>query len=174
MDELREESPNIQNRLLTLIKQISSTTSARGAVVCKVLISSRRSQTLLQALRKKPKVSLTEEKQCFTRSIEEYASQRLREVNRKFEQLGIGSEQIEGIVRQISAKADSKAPQQTIPTLHSVLLGLLIVCGWSVMFLYARLVLDYLRSGIFVNGTELKDSIHELPKRLSNLYVFQV
>lgn len=114
VDELREESPNIQARLLSLMKQISSTTSARGAVVCKILISSRPSQTLLQALRKKPLVSLTEEKECLTKSIEEYASQRLREVNRKFEQLGIGSEQIEGIVRQISAKADGKSTPQFV------------------------------------------------------------
>jgi hypothetical protein len=41
----------------------------------------------------------------------------------------------------------------------------------SGMFLYARLVLDYLRSGIFVSASELKESINQLPKGLSDLYV---
>lgn len=170
VDELREESPNVQARLLSLMKQISSRTTALGGVVCKVLISSRSSPTLLQALRKKPTVSLTDEKKGLTKSIEEYASQRLREVNNKFEQLGVGSEEIEGIVRQISAKADGEIPLHSNGTM---------VCGIFVlmtnldsgMFLYARLVLDYLRSGIFVNGNELKESINHLPKGLSELYV---
>jgi archaellum biogenesis ATPase FlaH len=108
VDELREESPNIQARLLSVLKQISSRTTALGGVVCKVLICSRPSPTIIQVLSRVPTVSLTDEKKSLTKSIEEYASQRLREVNNKFEQLGIGSEEIEGIVRQVSAKADGK------------------------------------------------------------------
>jgi hypothetical protein len=37
------------------------------------------------------------------------------------------------------------------------------------MFLYARLVLDYLARNIFYNGSEIKSSIDELPKELSEL-----
>lgn len=37
------------------------------------------------------------------------------------------------------------------------------------MFLYARLVLDYLSSNIFVCGEELRRSINQLPKKLSEL-----
>jgi hypothetical protein len=39
------------------------------------------------------------------------------------------------------------------------------------MFLYARLVLDYLSKNIFFSGKELKASIDELPKELTELYV---
>lgn len=39
------------------------------------------------------------------------------------------------------------------------------------MFLYARLVLDYLSSNIFYNGDEMKESINELPEELFDLYV---
>jgi hypothetical protein len=39
------------------------------------------------------------------------------------------------------------------------------------MFLYARLVLDYLSSNIFYSGDEMKESINELPEELFGLYV---
>lgn len=39
------------------------------------------------------------------------------------------------------------------------------------MFLYARLVLDYLSSNIFFGGQEIKQSVYELPKQLSELFV---
>lgn len=38
------------------------------------------------------------------------------------------------------------------------------------MFLYARLVLDYLSTNIFYSGEEVKTSIDHLPDKLSDLY----
>lgn len=38
------------------------------------------------------------------------------------------------------------------------------------MFLYARLVLDYLSTNIFYSGDEVKTSIDHLPDKLSDLY----
>jgi hypothetical protein len=38
------------------------------------------------------------------------------------------------------------------------------------MFLYAWLVLDYLTTNIFYSRDELKESIHQLPQTLSDLY----
>lgn len=37
------------------------------------------------------------------------------------------------------------------------------------MFLYARLVLDYLSKNIFYTGSEMRRSIDELPEKLSEL-----
>lgn len=37
------------------------------------------------------------------------------------------------------------------------------------MFLYARLLLDYLSTNIFFSGEEIKMSVYELPARLSEL-----
>lgn len=42
------------------------------------------------------------------------------------------------------------------------------------MFLYARLVLDYLSKNIFFSGKEMKKSIDELPKELSELYAHRL
>lgn len=38
------------------------------------------------------------------------------------------------------------------------------------MFLYARLVMDYLASNIFYSGDEIKQSVNQLPKKLADLY----
>lgn len=39
------------------------------------------------------------------------------------------------------------------------------------MFLYARLVVDYLANNIFFSGNEMKESLNQLPQRLTELYV---
>lgn len=41
------------------------------------------------------------------------------------------------------------------------------------MFLYARLVLDYISTNIFFNLDEIKTSVNELPEKLSDLQVIQ-
>jgi hypothetical protein len=40
------------------------------------------------------------------------------------------------------------------------------------MFLYARLVLDYISANLFYNGDELKDAINQLPETLAELSVY--
>lgn len=37
------------------------------------------------------------------------------------------------------------------------------------MFLYARLVIDYLATNIFYNGNEIKASVNQLPRKLREL-----
>lgn len=108
VDELRDHTPNLQARLLSLMKQIASKTHASDHVACKVLISSRPSTTVSHVLRRKPILSLTEEKQCLGVAIQEYASQRLRTLQTRFQQLGLHASEIEDICRQISRKADGK------------------------------------------------------------------
>ena len=39
------------------------------------------------------------------------------------------------------------------------------------MFLYARLVLDYLAANIFYSGDEMKTSVNQLPEKLNDLWV---
>jgi hypothetical protein len=43
---------------------------------------------------------------------------------------------------------------------------------WLGMFLYARLVLDYISANIFYSGDELKDAINQLPETLAELSVY--
>ncbi|KAI7774239.1 hypothetical protein LA080_009039 [Diaporthe eres] len=72
VDELREDSPNLQSRLLSLMKQIPGK-ALTGGVCCKILVSSRPSPTISRVLGKKPKVSLTDQKKSLTKAIEGYS-----------------------------------------------------------------------------------------------------
>jgi hypothetical protein len=42
------------------------------------------------------------------------------------------------------------------------------------MFLYARLVLDYLATNIFYSGDEIKTSVNQLPEKLTDLWFLHV
>lgn len=41
------------------------------------------------------------------------------------------------------------------------------------MFLYARLVLDYLSTNVFYNCDEIKTSVNQLPEKINDLQVNQ-
>ena len=165
LDGVDELCENMQMRLLSLVKHASGRGSSTGGVCCKVLISGRSSRTIAQILGKKPKVSLTDQKPQLTKAIEEYSRQRLELLGDRFEQLGIETHEMNDIGRTIAEKADGEHFYHTLSR-PSALLGLNSVSG---MFLYARLVLDYLSTNIFLHQTELRDSIHHLPKELSDL-----
>lgn len=114
VDELRENSPNLQSRLLNLMKQIPGRASSTGGVCCKILISSRPSPTIIRVLGKRPKLSLTDQEKSLAKAIEEYSRQRLGLLDEMFEQLGIESHELVEIGRQIADKADG---EHTFPTL---------------------------------------------------------
>ncbi|KAF3767250.1 hypothetical protein M406DRAFT_338058 [Cryphonectria parasitica EP155] len=64
-----------------------------------------------------------------------------------------------------------KKQSTTLPQLEQLVLTLLISSSEEhSMFLYARLVLDYISNNVFIRGDELKESIHKLPKKLSEFY----
>ncbi|KAJ0120655.1 NACHT domain-containing protein [Diaporthe amygdali] len=145
VDELRDHSPNIQARLLNFMKQIVFKAASSESATCKAFISGRPSTTISHMLRQKPTVSLTAEKSSLSLAIQEYALQRLGALDTRLKQLGLSAVEIENIGQQISQKSDG-------------------------MFLYARLVLDFVSSNIFVRGDELRSSINQLPRELSSFY----
>lgn len=108
MDELCDHSPNFQARLLSSMKQIVSKTSAAGNSVCKILFSTRPSTTFNHALRRRTSLSLTEEKKHLGVAIQQYAWQRLRTLQARFQQLGLDASEVEEIGLQISKKADGE------------------------------------------------------------------
>jgi hypothetical protein len=165
LDGVDELTENMQMRLLSLVKHISGRGSSTGGVCCKLLISGRSSRTIAQVLGKKPKVSLTDQKPELTRAIEVYSRQRLELLGDRFEQLGIETHEMNDIGCTIAKKADGEHFLDTLRQ-PSPVLDLKSILG---MFLYARLVLDYLSTNIFLHHKELRDSIDHLPKELSDL-----
>ncbi|RMJ17032.1 hypothetical protein CDV36_003297 [Fusarium kuroshium] len=145
IDGLDECELDKQTRLIRLINQVTSKPSLPGSTVCKFLIASRSPSNALQNLRRKQTVSLTDEKTSLHGAIGQYVRERLRLLDTRLRQLGIGQPEIEEIRNVIVTKADG-------------------------MFLYARLVMDYLASNIFYSGDEIKQSVNQLPKMLAEFY----
>ncbi|KAL6790808.1 hypothetical protein J3E68DRAFT_411388 [Trichoderma sp. SZMC 28012] len=145
LDGLDECELEKQARVVSLMNQVASDRSSPGNTTCKVLISSRTSSILSNCLRKKQTISLSDEKVCLEEAIRQYASQRLQSLEQKFHQLHISPGEVDNIERGIAKKADG-------------------------MFLYARLVLDYLSTNIFYSGDEIMTSVNQLPEKLGDFY----
>ncbi|KAL5382784.1 hypothetical protein DPSP01_006342 [Paraphaeosphaeria sporulosa] len=145
LDGLDECEQSKQSRLLTLMNQITSRSASEGNTVCKVLISSRPSSAINKYLRRKQVVSLSDEATQLYKSIQLYASQRLLSAIKRLRQLEIEHEDISELANNVATKAHG-------------------------MFLYARLVLDYVTSNIFYNPDEIRDSINRLPPSLTEFY----
>ncbi|KAI1124794.1 hypothetical protein F5Y10DRAFT_279912 [Nemania abortiva] len=144
IDGLEECVIQKQASVATLVNRITSKTRSSGRITCKVLISSRVSSAL-SGLRTNQVLSLTEEKDNIWLSIKHYTSQRLLSLRRKLNQLYMSPSEVDDIRDEITKKSDG-------------------------MFLYARLVLDFLDNKIFYKSDEVKASVNELPRKLSDFY----
>ncbi|KAI0543263.1 hypothetical protein GGR58DRAFT_519395 [Xylaria digitata] len=145
IDGINECDPQTETRIIELINLMVSNLTRSNGITCKVLVSSRASDIISKKLRKKDELSLTEEKSSLSQAIKQYTSQRLQELHVKLEQLSLTREEIEGIEQSITRKSDG-------------------------MFLYARLILDYLANNIFIRSTQIKSAVNDLPEKLSDFY----
>ncbi|KAL2108322.1 hypothetical protein VUR80DRAFT_3976 [Thermomyces stellatus] len=114
--------------------------------LCKVLFTSRSEPHKTQA-RKRQLVFLNKESSHIRESIQTYAVRRLQSplVSDRLSQLGIGTDEITDLGHEIAAKADG-------------------------MFLYARLIIDYLSKQLFRTSIDLRDAIQELPPEMKGFY----
>ncbi|KAF6808568.1 zinc finger protein [Colletotrichum musicola] len=151
LDGLDECDQARQGKLLSLIKQIVSiqpkadgpTLSCTTAI--KVFVSCRDSAYLTLSPKKHPTLSLYTEDRHVKAAINAYAAQKLEEGTEKLADWDFSSDEISRLVSLISEKSDG-------------------------MFLWARLVLDYLDSEIYYDKNEIYRAIEEIPSKLSDLY----
>jgi hypothetical protein len=101
-------SENMQLRLLSLVNHISGRGFSTCSICCKFLLSCRSSRTIAHVLRKKARVSLTDQKPQLTKAITEYSRQRLQLIGDRFEQLGMEKHDMDSIGRTIADKADGE------------------------------------------------------------------
>ncbi|KAH7324989.1 hypothetical protein B0I35DRAFT_425369 [Stachybotrys elegans] len=144
IDGLHECEPLVQSKIFSLLGQVTSI-SSNSETSCKALLFCRFSNSATPKLRKSPLILLAEEKKYTSESIRRYSARRLESIYNRFEQMSLTMSDIKEIEDAITQKADG-------------------------MFLYARLVLDYLSSNIFFSGEEIKRSVYELPASLSEFY----
>ncbi|KAJ4127046.1 hypothetical protein NW768_008667 [Fusarium equiseti] len=145
IDGLDECEKDRQLRLVRLLNQLISKPVVPGSTTCKVLVASRGPSETLERLRRKQIISLAEEKESLDTAIRQYVGLRLETMHPKLRQIDIQHSEVEEIQNTIVKKADG-------------------------MFLYARLVIDYLTSNVFYSGDEMKESVNQLPRKLTEFY----
>ncbi|KAH7374985.1 NACHT domain protein [Plectosphaerella cucumerina] len=133
-----------QKRLIWLLERLVSP-SAASACSCKVLLVSRRTELLRKRLRILPKISLNDEVTHITRSIESYARQRFGFMRRQLHELGIDDAKVKDLSQKLAAKAEA-------------------------MFLWARLVLNYISGNLIYHRNEIENAIKILPRELEQFY----
>ncbi|KAK4207796.1 hypothetical protein QBC37DRAFT_326752 [Rhypophila decipiens] len=145
LDGLDECEKGKQLKIVTLLERIASCAFESPTTVCKVLISCRMLAPTSQRLRQKHAVSLSTEKVAVERSIGFYASQRLSKLRSRWSQLRITDSELKELELRLAAKADG-------------------------MFLWAKLVLNYLTTNMFLNKGEVIGAVDVLPRELSDFY----
>ncbi|KAI0413197.1 hypothetical protein F5X98DRAFT_352630 [Xylaria grammica] len=145
IDGVNECDVQAQTRIADLINLVTSNLIRSNGIICKVFVSSRVLEVLSRKIRRKDQLSLTEEKSSLSDAIMQYTSQRLQELHVKLEQLSLTEREIADIHQSIVRKSDG-------------------------MFLYARLILDYLANNIFIRGSQIVSAVNDLPKELSEFY----
>ncbi|KAI1273844.1 hypothetical protein F5Y07DRAFT_375279 [Xylaria sp. FL0933] len=145
IDGLNECDDKTQTKVVNLVSLMISNATRSRRIICKIFISSRASETISRQLRSKETLSLTEEKSSLSQAIKQYTSQRLQFLDDKLGQLGMTATEIGEIEHSITRKSDG-------------------------MFLYARLILDYLANNIFLRGSEVISAVNDLPEKLSDFY----
>ncbi|KAH7163473.1 hypothetical protein B0J13DRAFT_634785 [Dactylonectria estremocensis] len=145
IDGLDECDVEKQDRAASLLQRLVSMSGSNGSTLCKVLLASRRSPVLTKTFRKKPAVSLANEKRNIALAMRTYASQKLGLIHHRLSQLGITDGDLNDISDKIVERADG-------------------------MFLWTRLILEYLSSNILMTQDEVKHAINTLPRKLSEFY----
>ncbi|KAH9428189.1 hypothetical protein MCOR02_011677 [Pyricularia oryzae] len=94
-------------------------------------------------------ISLIDEKDSLVKAIDQYSMQRLQALGERTSQINVTFDELRDVASSTALKSDG-------------------------MFLYARLVLDFIASNIFYSLEEVKGPIASLPKGLSDLWVHRV
>ncbi|KAL7967437.1 hypothetical protein HDV63DRAFT_396365 [Trichoderma sp. SZMC 28014] len=145
LDGLDECDAEKQGRITNLLETLVSLGSPANSGVVKILISSRPTSFLLKRFRKRSTVALADEKDRIGEAIENYAYQKLSFLENRFSDLGICHADMKDLSHRVSLKSDG-------------------------MFLWARLVLEYISSNIFYDREEVLRSVDMLPRQLSEFY----
>lgn len=151
-------------RCIALMDLIATKDTAAGTVVCKVLFTSRH-EPYKQRARTRSIVQLGKENSQHRVSIQLYAVRRLQSplISDRLSQLGVDTDEMTDLGHEIAAKADGEIPTSTARDEHPIL------TRSTGMFLYARLIIDYLSKQLFRTSADFRGAIEELPPELKDL-----
>ena len=141
IDGLEECKQDKQESVMTMLEKIVAAAESSESTICKVLVSGRTFQAGIKRSRNKHIVSLSDEKQNLDGAMACYSSSRLAILRPKMLEMSVTDTDIKGLEESIVARADGRS---------EILYALYIWLTQSLtgMFLWARLVLDYLTSNM--------------------------
>ncbi|KAH8652845.1 hypothetical protein BGZ61DRAFT_500804 [Ilyonectria robusta] len=145
LDGIDECDKEKQLKITNFLERMLSATFTSTSTICKVLVSTHMPPTVAKKLKQKHVVSLSSEKVALGKAIATYAAQRLGALRSRWFQMGITDAELKELELRLAKKADG-------------------------MFLWARLVLEYLTTNMFVKKTEVMDAVDTLPRKLSEFY----
>ncbi|KAM5354528.1 hypothetical protein ACJ41O_001175 [Fusarium nematophilum] len=145
LDGVDECHSGVPEKVVKMLQRAVSTASSSDSGACKVLLASREPRVGPRKGNNKQTVSLSDEKDSVTAAIELYAAQGLAKLWPRFSQMRISDADMKQMGQRIAAKADG-------------------------MFLWARLVLEYLEHNMFVSREEVLGVTDALPKQLREFY----
>lgn len=160
LDECDEET---QVKITRLLERLVSVASDSERTTLKVLVSARTSSISTKKMKWKQSVSLAEEKTNINWAIRAYLKSRLRVIQEKLAQIGLSDSDVTHIEARIAQKADGRSSVRR-DSLFQMEANL-----WGGMFLWARLVMDYLTTNIFYKRDEVLSALETLPRELSEL-----
>ncbi|CAI4219289.1 unnamed protein product [Parascedosporium putredinis] len=130
--------------LVGIVKALVPLISGQSGTKCKVLLTSR-DEPRGNSSRRPPTVLLSEHKEHLKSSIQLYVLNRLRslEMAERLRQLDINGDKVTDLGNKITAKADG-------------------------MFLYARLIVDFLSRQLFPTAGRLEEAIDNPPQELKD------
>ncbi|KAF4498957.1 NACHT domain containing protein [Fusarium agapanthi] len=145
IDGLDECDQATQSKVTKLMKRMVSAAFSSGSTICKVMLSSRSSPAITKTAKQSQIVCLSNENKHLEKAIEAYALHRLSLLELELSQLQVTPDDISGLSCRIAKRAEG-------------------------MFLWARLVLDYLANNIFLQREEVLSAPEALPRALQQFY----
>ncbi|KAL6830834.1 hypothetical protein J3E69DRAFT_203459 [Trichoderma sp. SZMC 28015] len=128
----------------TLDKLVVSASSST-ATLLKVLLCTQMRPEVIKFVKKKHQVSLSKEKDHLNKAIQDFTLQKINAIRPSLSQLGITDDDVTALASQITHKADG-------------------------MFLWAKLVMEYINKNLFYHRDEILKAAISLPRELGEFY----
>ncbi|TFB04069.1 hypothetical protein CCMA1212_003705 [Trichoderma ghanense] len=145
IDGLDECDDSTVTSVVKILDRLSATASSSGTAILKVLICTQMTPAVAKVVKKKHHVSLTDEKAHLNKAIQDYTLQKINAIRPSLSQLRITDGDITELASQITRKADG-------------------------MFLWAKLVMEFISKNLFYKREEILEAANNLPQELGKFY----
>ncbi|KAL7814679.1 hypothetical protein V8C44DRAFT_325861 [Trichoderma aethiopicum] len=144
-DGLDECDDSTVSNIVKTFDKLVATASTSGATILKVLLCTQMTPAVAKVVKRKRQVSLSDETAHLNRAIQDYTLRRINAIRPNLSQLRITEEDIQSLASHITEKADG-------------------------MFLWAKLVMEFISKNFFYNREEILEAASKLPRELGKFY----